>query len=37
MNDFFVGVVYGWFAHALWIYAVKPIMKNVLRKEKNDL
>lgn len=32
MNTFVWGVVVGWVAHALWVFMIRPIIREAIKK-----
>ena len=33
MNTFVWGVIVGWVAHALWVFMIRPIIREAIKNE----
>ena len=34
MNTFVWGVIVGWVAHALWVFMIRPIIREAIKNER---
>lgn len=34
MNAFVWGVIVGWVAHALWVFMIRPIIREAMKNER---
>ena len=34
MNTFIWGIVVGWFSHAVWVFMIRPIIREAMKNER---